>query len=143
MIRDPELYYFSIFGTPGATGAWGWRAEGHHVSLHFTVVNGSWVATAPAFLGVNPAEVRQGPRTGLRILADREDVARQLLTSLDAAQRATAVISPDAPNDIVTTNRLDIDPLTPVGISASALRPDQRQLLLNLIEVYSSLATET
>jgi hypothetical protein len=140
--RDPEQYFFSIFGTPGDSGAWGWRVEGHHLSLHFTIVDGSWVATAPAFLGANPAEVREGPRTGLRILAEREDLARQLLSSLDEAQHATAVISADAPNDIVTGADLDIEPLTPAGIRASALRADQRELLLSLIEVYATLATE-
>jgi hypothetical protein len=142
LVRDPELYYFSVFGTPGATGSWGWRVEGHHLSLHFTVVNGTWVATAPTFLGVNPAEVRQGPRTGLRILAQREDVARQLLNSLDEGQKATAVLSANAPNDIVTTNSLVADPLTPVGIPASALRADQRALLMSLIDVYISLMPE-
>ncbi len=105
-------------------------------------MNGTWVATAPAFLGTNPAEVRQGPRAGLRILAEREDVARALLNSLDATQRATAVISTDAPNDILTTNSGIATPQTPVGIAASALRADQRALLMSLIDVYLSLMTE-
>ncbi len=78
-VRDPEQYFFSVFGTPAAEGAWGWRVEGHHLSLHFTIVEGAWVPTAPAFFGANPAEVREGPRTGLRILGEREDVARQLV----------------------------------------------------------------
>jgi len=137
--RDSELYYFSVFGAPGTAGAWGWRAEGHHLSLHFTVVEGAWVATAPAFLGSNPAEVREGPSMGMRVLAEREDVARQLFTSLDDAQRSVALISVDAPNDIVTGAELEIDPLTPVGIAAAALRPDQRDLLMNLVEVYAGL----
>ncbi len=141
-VRDPELYYFSIFGTPGDTGAWGWRVEGHHLSLHFTIVDGTWVATAPAFLGANPAEVPAGPSRGLRILADREDAGRRLLNSLDLAQRSVAVISENAPNDIVTGADLDIDPLSPVGIRANLLRPDQRDLLLALIQVYTSLATD-
>jgi hypothetical protein len=141
-VRDPERYYFSVFGTPAERSAWGWRVEGHHLSLHFTIVDGRWVASAPAFLGANPAEVREGPRRGLRILADREDAARALLHSLDPAQRAIAVISPDAPNDILTGADVDIDPLSPPGIRASALRPDQRSLLLALIDVYTSLMAD-
>lgn len=137
--RDSELYYFSVFGTPGTEGAWGWRVEGHHLSLHFTVVEGAWVATAPAFLGSNPAEVREGPSMGMRVLAEREDVARQLFASLDDAQRRVALISADAPNDIVTGAELDIDPLLPAGIAAAALRPDQRDLLMHLVEVYAGL----
>ncbi|MBW3629827.1 MAG: DUF3500 domain-containing protein [Gemmatimonadetes bacterium] len=140
-VRDPEKYFFSVFGTPASRGSWGWRVEGHHLSLHFTIVDGAWVATAPAFLGSNPAEVRQGPRTGLRILAEREDVGRQLVRSLDQAQRAVAIISATAPNEIVTNAKVDITPLTPVGIRADALRPDQRSLLMHLIGVYASLMT--
>ena len=57
--RNPEKYYFSIFGTPGDDATWGYRVEGHHVSQNFTVVRAkSW--TARAFFGANPAEVRQG-----------------------------------------------------------------------------------
>src|SRR6516165_4751126 len=77
--RDPEKYFFSIFGTPSVKDTWGWRVEGHHVSLHFTVVNGTMVASSPSFFGSNPAEVREGPKKGLRILADQEDTARALL----------------------------------------------------------------
>src|SRR5438552_2794690 len=57
--RDPEKYFFSIFGTPSTSSTWGWRVEGHHVSLHFTVVNGTLVAGSPTFFGSNPAEVRE------------------------------------------------------------------------------------
>src|SRR4029077_3868390 len=85
--RDPEKYFFSIFGTPSAKDTWGWRVEGHHVSLHFTIVNGTMVASSPTFFGSNPAEVRQGPKKGLRILAAEEDAARALLQSLDASQQ--------------------------------------------------------
>src|SRR5579871_5226438 len=66
--RDPEKYYFSIFGQPTAGGTWGYRVEGHHLSQNFTVVSGR-VAGSPSFFGSNPAEVRVGPRTGLRVLA--------------------------------------------------------------------------
>ena len=65
-IRDPELYFFTVFGTPGNKGQWGWRVEGHHLSLHFTIANGSAVVAAPTFWGTNPAEVREGPKKGLR-----------------------------------------------------------------------------
>src|SRR5262249_46884023 len=59
IVRDPELYFFSVFGTPSSRGAWGWRVEGHHLSLNFTVVNGALVASSPQFFWTNPAEVRQ------------------------------------------------------------------------------------
>jgi len=66
-VRNPEKYYFWIFGTPSETGTWGYRVEGHHLSQTFTIANGK-VMAAPSFYGTNPAEIREGPRTGLRVL---------------------------------------------------------------------------
>jgi hypothetical protein len=138
MIRDPVRYFFSVFGTPSAHGNWGWRVEGHHVSLNFTIVNGTLVAASPSFFGSNPAEVREGPKKGLRILAAEEDSARALLMALDQSQRARAVINATAPGDIVTMNNPKIDPLSPAGIAAGELRPNQRDLLLKVIDAYAS-----
>src|SRR5207249_7382753 len=92
LVRDPERYFFSVFGTPSPKDTWGWRVEGHHVSLNFTVVNGTLVAGSPSFFGSNPAEVRDGPKKGLRILGAEEDAARALLEALDASQREKATI---------------------------------------------------
>ena len=103
--RDPELYYFSVFGKPAAKGSWGWRVEGHHMSLNFTVVNGGLIATAPVFLGANPGEVRQGPLKGRRVLRAEEDLGRELALSLDEKQRAVAVIAKEAPAEVLTTNQ--------------------------------------
>jgi hypothetical protein len=138
MIRDPVRYFFSVFGTPSAHGNWGWRVEGHHVSLNFTIVNGTLVAASPSFFGSNPAEVRAGPKKGLRILAAEEDSARALLMALDQSQRAKAVIDTTAPGDILTMNKPRIDPLSAAGIAAGELRPDQRDLLMKVIGAYTS-----
>ena len=134
--RDPEKYFFSIFGTPSATDTWGWRVEGHHISLHFTVVNGTLVASSPSFFGSNPAEVREGPKKGLRILGAEEDAARALLQSLDPAQRAKAILDATAPGDMVTMATVDINPLSPSGLDAGAMSAAQRDLLMKLLDVY-------
>ena len=134
--RDPEKYFFSIFGTPSAKDTWGWRVEGHHVSLHFTVVNGTLVASSPSFFGTNPAEVREGPKKGLRILGAEEDAARALLQSLDAAQRATAIVDATAPGDLATMANVTISPLSPSGLAADAMTAAQRDLLMKLLDVY-------
>jgi hypothetical protein len=136
-VRDPERYFFSIFGPPSTRNTWGWRVEGHHMSLHFTVVNGTLVAGSPSFFGSNPAEVREGPSAGTRVLGPEEDAARSLLESLDASQRERAIIHDVAPNDIVTMAKVKVDPLSPVGIPASALSASQRALLRKLIDVYA------
>jgi hypothetical protein len=136
--RDKEKYFFSVFGTPAEKGAWAWRFEGHHISLNYSMLDGKPIAS-PTFAGTNPAEVRDGPEKGKRVLGQQEDAGRTLLMALDATQRATATISAVAPNEIVTTNQLDINPLSPEGIKASAMTPAQREVLLKLLDAYVEL----
>jgi hypothetical protein len=140
-VRDPELYFFTVFGTPGQKGTWGWRVEGHHVSLHFTVANGNAVVAAPTFWGTNPAEVREGTHKGLRVLDKEQDAGRALVMALDDAQRKTATFAEVAPNDILTMTQVTVNPLDPPGIAATAMTPKQRELLMQLIEVYTAQMT--
>ena len=140
--RSPELYFFSIFGTPSPDDPWGWRVEGHHLSLHFTIVDGTAVASAPSFFGANPAQVRTGPKAGLRTLRAREDTARALVMALDGPLRAKAVIEDVAPDDILTEAVLVIDPLSPAGVKAATLDPSQRALLMRVIEAYTSVMAD-
>jgi hypothetical protein len=136
VVRDPALYFFSIFGTPSHRAPWGFRAEGHHLSLNFTLVRDTLIATAPAFFGANPATVRSGSRAGLRPLADEEDIGRALVLSLDERQLADAIIAAVTPRDIVTGNAAQVEPLAPIGIRVTELRVDQVQLLVRLIDEY-------
>jgi hypothetical protein len=140
--RNPLEYYFTVFGTPGSKGTWGWRVNGHHLSLNFTIANGTGVATSPTFFGSNPAEVREGPKKGTRILGPMEDTGRALVTALDDTQRATAIIQKDALNEIVTTNKPKVDPLTPDGLSAAKMTPAQRDLLMKIVDAYVSQMTD-
>jgi hypothetical protein len=140
-VRDPELYYFSVFGTP-AKGPWGWRVEGHHISLHFTIGNGGVIAASPTFWGSNPAEVLEGPKKGLRALDKEQDAGRALVMALDDAQRKTAIYAEVAPNDILTTTKHPIDPLKPDGVLASAMTPKQQALLMQLVQVYTGQMSE-
>jgi len=138
-VRDPELYFFTIFGAPSAQSVWGWRVEGHHVSLHFTISNSTAVANTPAFFGTNPAEVRvEGPKKGLRLLGSMEDGARALLATFDDAQRATAIYDKVAPGDILTMNKNDISPLPDQGVAYGAMGSQQQALLMKVIEAYTS-----
>jgi len=133
--RDPELYWFSVFGSP-SEDVWAWRVGGHHLCLHFTVVDED-VAVTPLFFGANPARVPDGPQEGLRLLAAEEDLARELVRGLDDAQRASAVVSTEAPSDITTGNAVRAEIAgVPTGIGYSALRSDQQQLMSRLLEVY-------
>jgi hypothetical protein len=138
IVRDPELYFFSVFGTPSPRDPWGWRVEGHHISLNFTVVRGTLVASTPWFFGTNPAEVKDGPNKGMRILGQEEDAARALLLALGPEQRKSAILADIAPNDMVTANAASVSPLSPIGVSAAALTRAQRDQLMKLIAVYTS-----
>src|SRR5262249_61598051 len=129
----------SIFGPPSAPGTGGWRVEGHPVSLHFLVETGPMLASSPSFFGSTPAEVREGPKKGLRILAAEEDSARALYVALTPAQQKQALVNVEAPGDILTTNKVQVDPLTPPGVAASALDAKQRDLLMKVVDSYVSL----
>ena len=142
MNRDPELYFFTIFGNPSPKEPWGWRVNGHHLGVYFIVGNSTTVASAPSFFGTNPAEVRDGPQQGLRIQAMEQDAGRALVNALDETQRKTAILDATAPNDILTTTSAKVDPLSPMGIAASAMTRQQRDLLMKLIGVYTSQMTE-
>ena len=121
--RDPSLYHVSVFGTPGGGEPWGWRFQGHHISLNCTIVNGQLIGPLPTFFGSNPAEMGDQ-----RPLASEEDVARELLLSLDSEQRARAVISPAAPTDIVQSNRREVTagalPLMPWALMRAPRTPE-------------------
>lgn len=135
--RNPELYYWSIFGEPnGGDGPWAWRVEGHHVSLHFSVWGDKVIATTPFFFGANPAEVRKGPKQGLRILSRREDLAFELLDSMDSSQSSRAIVHEKAPWDIYTYNATRASLPEGEGLAASRMNGTQREIMMALITEY-------
>ncbi len=134
--RDPLQYHVFIFGEPEVKGTWGWRVEGHHCSANFTIVKGEFFASTPSFFGSNPAEVRQGPRKGLRVLAGEEDLARALVRSLTDEQRKSAVVSAEAPKEIFTEAKRKVQPLENSGIAAAQLDKGQRAALQALFHHY-------
>ena len=134
--RDQELYHVFIFGTPEAKGTWGWRFEGHHLSANFTVIKGEYFGSTPSFFGSNPAEVRQGPRQGVRVLAGEENRGRELIKSLDAEQRKAAIFDATAPKEIFTEAKHKVQPLESAGVTAAKMTKEQRGLLIKLIEEY-------
>ena len=135
--RDPELYYLSVFGEPGDAAPWGWRFEGHHISLNYTLVDGRMVGPTPLFFGSNPAEVRHGEHEGLRALKEEEDLGRQLLHELDGEQQKVAVVNAEAPGDILTTNMPYVrGEVEPEGLGSADMTAAQRDILNALVEVY-------
>ena len=137
IVRDPELYYFAIFGDPVASGTWGWRYEGHHLSQNWTIVQGKAIASSPQFLGANPAEVREGAMKGSRPLAAEEDLAFALLNSLDERQQSSAIVEAKAPADILTTNAREVATQEERGLAWRDMNAAQRQRLMALIEEHA------
>ena len=135
-VRDPELYYWSIFGQPGGDGPWGWRVEGHHVSLHINAWDDKVISVTPFFLGANPAEVRKGPKQGLRILDRREDLAFELINSFSTEQKAKAIIHDKAPWDILTYNSSKAAVHNNEGVSGAEMTGTQKETLMSLIAEY-------
>ena len=132
--RDPNLYWLRIFGEPSMAGPWSWRFGGHHVSVQHVVADGEVRSSTPCFLGADPA---RSPLLGgllLRPMAAAEDLARDLVRSVDDPR---VILSPEAPPDIVTGNRPRLGPLAaPAGVPATELTAGQRDQLRALLDVY-------
>ena len=91
-MRDPGRYFLALFGTPAADAPWGFRYEGHHLSLNLTLVPGAPPASTPLFLGAEPRVVPEGePDAGAAVLGREEAAARALLAALPPALRTRAV----------------------------------------------------
>lgn len=131
-----DRYYLRVLGDPAGTEPWAWRLNGHHVALHVTLVDGA-ISFTPQFFGSNPAEVLTGPHTGRRFLVAEQDLGFQLLHALEPAQLKVALVSPDAPDDILTRHDPVADPsLLHRGLPYGDMNEDQRQLLSLLIGQY-------
>src|SRR5262245_5214812 len=137
LMRDPDNYLVSVFGTPGPGAPWGWRLEGHHLSLNFTLIPGRPIAVTPAFFGANPAEVRTGALSGLRTLGREEDLGRTLAQAMDESQRRRMVIAGQSLGDIVSGPGRSERLTTPAGLPAADFTTPQREILMRLVEEYA------
>jgi hypothetical protein len=140
-IRDPERYFFTIFGQPVLQGDWGFSVEGHHISLNFAVRDGQVSATTPTMFGENPAEVKRdvsgAPPRGTRVLKQEETLAFDLLASLNEEQRKTAVIAEQAPREIRAAGEPQPPNTPPEGLPAAKMTADQQKTLQSLVDVYA------
>jgi len=135
MVRKPGWYFFTVFGTPSKTGPWGWRVEGHHLSLNFTMDGTQVVASTPTFFGANPAEIKDGPNKGKRILASSEDLAIDLFKSLNAEQKKVAYQDKQFPEPGEKTLVPKLG--KPVGVPRSQLSMTQKEVLWQLLKSYT------
>ena len=136
-VRDSDLYYFTVFGEPGSGKPWGWRVEGHHLSLNFVVHKDEVLAATPAFYGSNPAEVRTGPRKGLSVLGEEDALGHEFVHSLSADQQKVAIIATNSPREVITANNRKAQLLGPAGLAVAKMNSKQKDALLNLVKNYA------
>lgn len=133
--RHRDDYWVTVFGDPGSKEPWGWRFEGHHVSVHATVA-GDDVALTPLFLGANPARVLDHGRTVSAPLAPEEALGFELVHELSSEQRSSAIVADHAPDDIVTRNQPSVDLVPGGGVPVSALVGAAARTATALLELY-------
>ena len=145
-LRDPERYFLTIFGKPDASGTWGWSFEGHHFSLNFVIRDGQVVSDTPSFWGANPATVHifvpGGPENGTRTLGQEEQLAFDLVNSLDDAQRAKAIIAEKAPDEYRNAGKPEPPHSAPEGLAAADMTEAQKKTLWSLLEAYNGNLAE-
>ncbi len=131
-----RISIISRFGTPGPTGKWGWRFEGHHLSLNFMIQDGVVVSSTPEFFGANPGLIDGGPKRSLRVLGKREDLARDILKACTAAQSQQMWIAKEAPDDIRGAGEAQPVVTEAVGLRYADMSAEQQKLLRELIAEY-------
>ncbi len=143
VVRDPEQYWVAVFGEPGGAEPWGWGITGHHVSIHMTVVDRDIVVPWPMFIGAQPSTIQHGPEAGFRNLPEEEDLARALLSSFSAEQKAVAILGQDVPWDVFTHNTPQPDrSALPTGLTYADMTGEQRSQLIGLVRHYAQRPAE-
>jgi hypothetical protein len=137
--RNTGWYFFTVFGTPSKTGSWGWRVEGHHLSLNFTLMGNEIVSATPNFYGANPADFKAGPKGETRVLKASETLAFDLFKSLDTMQQKSAYYQ--KPFDEPKAKSVDSDVGNPVGLSGGEMTDAQKAALTKLLKAYTDRFT--
>ncbi len=134
--RDPLNYHFCIFGQPSANEPWGWRFEGHHLSLNFTSTEGLLSSATPTFFGTNPGIVRSTQYKGKEVLKKEATLGFALVNSMSKEQLKTVLFSNIAPNDVISLTKRKVGELEKVGIPFSKLSENQKATFMELLELY-------
>lgn len=132
---DFENYYLTFWNTPNTEIPWGFKLEGHHLSLNLTAVLNDFTLN-PLFVGSDPHVVPITKYAGLKVLSNEEEYAFELLNLLTEDQKDVAILSEEVPGDIITNpegpNRID----EYYGINASEFNEQQKAALMRLIMEY-------
>lgn len=136
IIRDYLDYHFWIFGTPSDKGIWGWKFEGHHLSLNFSANKNTIIASTPSFMGTNPAIGAVEGFEKKQVLKQEMELGAAFAISLDEQQVKIAQFSKTAPKEIITANNRTAHKIAPKGISYKELNKVQQAMFIKLLAVY-------
>lgn len=134
--RDPGKYYLSFFGEPAPQGTWGWRLEGHHLSLNYVIRDGRVVSSTPEFFGANPGTIDAGKNRGIRVLGREEDLARSILKLCSPDQQKLCWVDRKAPDEVPGPGQLQAEVGAALGLPVSKMSDEQKQLLRELLTEY-------
>ncbi|MDL5512751.1 DUF3500 domain-containing protein [Arenibacter sp. M-2] len=134
--RDPLNYHFCIFGNPSMDQPWGWRFEGHHLSLNFTSTHGAISSSTPTFFGTNPGIVRSTEYKGKEVLKKEAELGFSLVNSMTQEQLKTTLYTDVAPSDIISLTKRKAASVEPMGISYSELSQIQKNTMMKLVDLY-------
>ena len=135
--RDPRAYTLTVYGEPSTLRPWGWKIEGHHLSLNFTLPREETVTTTPAFMGTSPAEVKSGLKAGHRVLAAEEELGRRLVKSLSVEQLKTGLLTGEVPREVLTLPGRPLSGVPDAGVPYADLRPEQQEILVALLSEFA------
>jgi len=134
--RDPLNYYVTIFGTPSKDKPWGWRFEGHHVSVNFASDKNEIVSSTPSFFGSNPGIVPRGEQKGKELLKLETDLGFELCNAFSADQKKKAIFSDKALPEIIMSDRLKAERIEPLGIAYKEMNTAQQKVFTRLLDVF-------
>lgn len=129
-----QNFYVAFFGNPTDT-SWGYKLEGHHLSLNFTFHN-KQLSVTPMFVGTDPAEYPILEYAGWRVLSKEEDYGIKLIKSLSEAQQKKATMSTEVPGDIITSAESGKRLIDYWGIKGSELTRQQQDLLQYIVREF-------
>lgn len=130
-----DYYYLSIFGEPADDANWGWRFEGHHLSLNFSL-SPEGISVTPMFIGVDPREIMEGPYAGYSLMDEESDIAWRLINSLGTDQEADAKMEGKMPDDILTRTGDESHTQQMKGLEAEEMTAAQRDDLQALVRAW-------
>ncbi len=132
-----EKYWISVFGQPAEGKVWGWKFEGHHISINMTY-SPKGVTCTPHFTGINPALTGSGPFAGRYIMQTENEVAKDLLNSLTDLQKNKTILGPH-PNNADPVAQTGKEPFynEAKGILITELNKKQQDMVFELMKAWA------